>query len=173
MPAMMPRITAVARTAALATAAALSACASYTPKATVGESLDAVQVRNGPPTGSYALPGGGQRLEYARGPFGRHTWMIDVAADGRVAGIEQVLTEARFYEITPGMSADELLLRLGRPSTVSGGGWQGGQYWSYRYQATFCQWFVVGVTPDKRVRDAGMAPDPLCDDDDIPSIARH
>lgn len=170
---MSPRTCSIARAAVIAATAVLCGCASYTPKATPGESLDAVQLRNGPPTGTYALPGGGQRLEYARGPFGRHTWMIDVSADGRVAGIEQVLTETRFYEIRPGMPADEVLLRLGRPSAVSGGGWQGGQYWSYRYQATFCQWFVIGVTPQRQVRDAGMAPDPLCDDDDFPSIARH
>ncbi len=156
-----------------ASMAMLGACANYTPKVSVGEPLSAVQARNGPPTGTYALPGGGQRLEYARGPFGRHTWMIDVSADGHVAAIEQVLTEARFYEITPGMSAGEVLLRLGRPSSVGGGGWQGGQYWSYRYQATFCQWFVVGITPQRQVRDAGMAPDPQCDDDDVPAIARH
>jgi hypothetical protein len=158
---------------ALASATMLVACANYTPKVSVGEPLEAVQARNGPPTGIYALSGGGQRMEYARGPFGRHTWMIDVGADGRVAGIEQVLTEARFYEITPGMPADEVLLRLGRPSAVGGGGWQGGQYWSYRYQATFCQWFVIGITPQRQVRDAGMAPDPQCDDDDVPAIARH
>jgi hypothetical protein len=151
----------------------LAGCANYVPRASAGETLADVQSHNGPPTGRYDLPGGGQRIEYARGPYGKHTWMIDVGADSKVISVQQVLTEKRFYEITPGMPADEVLLRLGRPSAVGGGGWQGGQYWSYRYQATFCQWFVIGITPQRQVRDAGMAPDPQCDDDDVPAIARH
>lgn len=156
----------IARHAAALALATLAGCASYTPTVNVGEPIAAVEARNGAPTGRYPLPGGASRVEYARGPFGKHTWMIDVDAAGRVTAVEQVLTENRFWTIRPGMAADEVLQTLGRPSQVRASGWQPGQYWSYRYETFFCQWFVVGITPERTVRDAGFTPDPICDFDD-------
>jgi hypothetical protein len=119
----------------------------------------------GPPTGRHALPQGGTRLEFARGPFGKHTYMVDVDPQGRVLGWQQVLDEAHFNAVPPGITADELRFRLGRPSNVRGGGWQGGEVWSYRYDAIFCQWWQASVI-DGRVRDAAYAPDPMCEVND-------
>lgn len=116
----------------------------------------------GSPTGRRALPDGGTRLEFARGPFGRHTWMVDVDAAGRVTRWFQALDEAAFARVLPGQPAADLLLTLGRPSQVRHGGWQGGEVWSWRYEAVFCQWFEVSVK-DGRVVDAAYTPDPLCD----------
>ena len=116
----------------------------------------------GPPTARRALPEGGTRLEFARGPFGRHTWMVDLDAGGRVARWFQALDEAAFARVTPGQDQAALLLALGRPSHVRHGGWQGGEVWSWRYEAIFCQWFEVSVK-DGRVVDAAYSPDPLCD----------
>ncbi|MFO1340645.1 MAG: hypothetical protein U1F53_20895, partial [Burkholderiaceae bacterium] len=126
----------------------------------------------GPPTGRYALPQGGQRLEFARGPYGKHTFMIDLGTDGRVQRWEQVLSEAQFNQIVPGMTTDELRLRIGRPGEVMGI-WRGATVWSWRYETPFCQWFRVTVEPDGRhVRDSGYGPGPLCEvndpDDGIP-----
>jgi len=158
--AMTHRIVLCSAVAALALA---SACTGYAPgRLEPGHGTDEVTRQLGAPTGRHARPQGGTRLEFARGPFGRHTYMVDVDANGRVIGWRQVLTEADFAAIAAGMTRDELLFRLGRPSHTRGGGWQPGEVWSYRYDAIFCQWFQVSVVAD-RVRDASYGPDPLCE----------
>ena len=149
----------------LAAVVLVAACASssYGPSGIrAGSTADDVQSRMGLPTGRYALPQGGTRLEYARGPHGKHTFMIDLDSQDRVANVQQVLTEANFGTINAGMPRDELLMRLGRPSHVRSGGRQGGEVWSYRYNWTFCAWFQVSVI-DGRVHDAAYAADPTCD----------
>ena len=60
-------------------------CASYGPSSLrVGQSADEATRQMGVPTARYARTDGGSRLEFARGPFGKHTYMVDVDADGRV-----------------------------------------------------------------------------------------
>jgi hypothetical protein len=142
-----------------------AACASYGPGSLhpgqpVGEATRAM----GLPTARYAMPGGGTRLEFARGPFGKHTYMVDVDAAGRVTTWSQVLTETNFDALKPGTPVQDLLTMLGTPAHRRGGGWQGGEVWSWRYQATFCQWFQVSVIEGK-VRDMSYGPDPMCDID--------
>jgi hypothetical protein len=51
------------------------------------------------------MPDGTQRLEFARGPFGRHTYMVDLDAQGRVANVEQVLDARHFARVTPARRA--------------------------------------------------------------------
>ncbi len=149
----------------------LASCASYGPgKLAVGQSSDEVVRALGMPTARYALSDGASRLEFARGPYGKHTFMVDVDAASRVSAWKQVLTEPNFDTIKPGMTSQALLLTLGTPSHRRSGGWQGGEVWSYRYQATFCQWFQVSVVEGK-VRDAAYAPDPACDIDDSRRVA--
>ena len=144
----------------------LAACTGYAPvNVTPGQTADQVAQSLGPPTGRYTLPDGRSRLEYARGPFGKHTWMIDLDAAGKVASIEQVLTETKFGGVTPGMTRDQVLVTLGHPSNRRGA-FRNTELWSYRYETPFCQWFVVTMNPDGRVRDSGYVPDPLCDAND-------
>jgi hypothetical protein len=130
----------------------------------------AVRQAWGQPTGRYALPGGGSRLEYATGPYGRQTWMVDLDASGRSTGPPRDVLERRSLEAAqaevPGMTRDELLRRLGRPGDVRSGGWQGGQVWSWRFESPFCLWFQTSIGDDGRVRDGAFGPDPLCDHDD-------
>ena len=119
----------------------------------------------GEPTSRYALPAG-SRLEYATGPYGRTTWMVDLDGDGRVLGAQQVLADRHLQAVQgllPGMTRDELLRTLGRPGERRGGGWQGGEVWSWRYDNPFCLWFQVSIGDDGRVRDGAFGPDPLCD----------
>jgi hypothetical protein len=143
----------------------LAACAGYGPSGVrPGDSADAVTKAMGAPTARYALPQGGTRLEFARGPFGKHTYMVDLDPQGRVTGWNQVLTEPNFESVRDGWSQDELLTRLGTPSHRRSGGRQGGEVWSYRYDAVFCQWFQVSVKGG-RVSGTGYGPDPLCDVD--------
>jgi hypothetical protein len=131
-----------------------------------GASAEAIRARLGEPTGRYAMPGGGTRLEYARGPFGRETWMLDVDAGGALLKATQVLDEATFATIRAGMTRDEVLRIIGRPSDVGYVGWQRQTVWNYRYSSPFCQWFQVGLSEAGIVEDTGYGPDPLCDDVD-------
>lgn len=54
--------------------------------------------------------------EYPLGPEGVRTYMMTVDAQGTVERIEQVLTEANFRRITPGMTMPEVRRILGRQS---------------------------------------------------------
>jgi len=142
----------------------LAGCAGYGPGDLRPGSLEAdVRARMGEPTGRYALPAGASKLEYARGPMGKHTYMVEVDADGRVRGWEQVLTEPRFDAIAIAAPQDAVRQQLGRPSE-SRVGWRGvGVVWSYRYESLFCRWFQVWLV-DGRVREAAYAADPMCEE---------
>lgn len=155
------------RTASLAAAGLLAACQTYSPEHFVpGTPLAQVEAAVGPRTAAYPQPDGGQRVEYARGPFGRHTFMVDVDAAGRVTGVEQVLTEANFARIATGHTRDQVLRVIGHPSNVGFIGYQQRALWSYRYDAIFCTWYQVSFDATDTVVDTGYGPDPLCDRDE-------
>lgn len=145
-------------------ACALSACASYGPSGLPnGSTTEQVQARMGTATGRYVLPNGGQRLEFARGPMGKHTYMLDFDASGRLQQTEQVLTEANFLALKIGMTKDEVLQRIGRPSDVTTLSRQQHRLWSYRYETPFCIWFQVSLDTADRVAELGHNVDPMCD----------
>jgi hypothetical protein len=151
-------------TAATATAVLLGGCAiPFKPGQTEAEVIAAA----GPPTGRYVMPDGTRRLEYATGPMGRHTWMVDLDAQGRVQQVEQVLSEMTFLKITDGMARDDVLRLIGRPAHRQRE-WMNKETWFWRYPTNDCLW--VGVTmlpPDWKVQHgAGYLPDPICDDND-------
>lgn len=86
---------------ALLAAALLAGCAvgaGLQPGASRAEVLE----RMGRPTASVALPGGGERLQYSKQPFGQATWMADLDAAGRLVSLRQVLQQAEFERIVPG-----------------------------------------------------------------------
>ena len=158
------RIFAVTFAVTFPLAALLAGCAGYAPTGIAPGQPESDVVRAmGPPTGRYALPGGGARLEYARGPYGRHTYMIDLDGAGRVERVAQVLTEANVLRVAPGMGRNDLLLLLGRPGEVFGVAVRPAQVWNWRYPTNDCLWFQVTLTLDGRVLDAGRGVDPHCD----------
>ena len=83
--------------AAVLGAALLASCASSsTPQdLPLGSTEAQVIARMGPPTGRYTLENGGTRLEFARGPQGRATYMVDFDAAGGSTVWDQVLTPQR------------------------------------------------------------------------------
>jgi hypothetical protein len=148
----------------------LAACASYGPGGiAAGESADTVVQRMGPPTARHALPDGGTRLEFARGPFGRDTYMIDVDASQRVTRVRQVLDERTFEALPLGLSREEVRAQIGTPSNTMRIARQNLDIWSYRYFSNFCQWFQVSmdISTGKMV-EKGYGPDPMCDFPDGP-----
>jgi hypothetical protein len=145
----------------------VSACASYGPQSlSPGASVEVATHAMGAPTSEATLPGGERRLEYARGPFGKHTYMLDFDAQGRLLHWEQVLTEARFNAIHGGMDSAEVLAQIGHASEQRYIGWQKQVVWAYRYETPFCQWFQVGIDPQGKVVDTAYGPDPMCDVND-------
>jgi hypothetical protein len=95
--------------------------------------------------------------------------MVDMDAGGRVLRWRQVLDEPTFAQVRTGDSREAVLQRLGRPSERWGGGRQGGEVWSYRYDTPLiCQWFQVSLDDRGHVTGTGFAPDPMCEVRDPP-----
>lgn len=132
-------------------------------KVRAGQSEAQVLSAMGPATGRYPLAGGAQRLEFARGPAGRTTWMVDLDAGGRVLQIEQVLNGRHFEQVLDGMPRDALLRLLGRPAARQRE-YQDRETWSWRYETHDCLWLRVTLSADGRVLGgAAHMTDPACD----------
>lgn len=142
----------------------LAGCAGPQPLQVRGGQTEAEMLAlMGPPTGRYAMPGGVQRVEFARGPMGVWTWMVDLDAGGRVLQINQVLRPAYFNQVQEGMTRDDLLRLLGRPAARQGE-WQNRETWSWRYDNHDCLWLRVTLDAQGRVwGGASTLPDPICD----------
>jgi len=159
-------MTAARRAAMPALLALLGGCAAYgPPRLATGTPPEAARDALGTPTGEYSRPDGGTRLEYARGPFGRHTWMLDYDAQRRLQGWQQVLDEPNFNRLRPGMTEAEVLYALGRPSERQWLPRQQHRLWSYRYEDPLCRWFQVSLDNAGRVAELGYGPDPFCEQD--------
>lgn len=131
-----------------------------------GTSIEEARHSFGGPTGQYPLPGGGTRLEFAQGAFGKQTYMLDFDAAGRLVSKQQVLTPDVFATIKPGMTQVEVLSRIGRPAFVFPVGWQQLQVWNYRFGGLEgdCVLFQVSISnPTGTVSEAGQGYDPACD----------
>lgn len=130
---------------------------------TPGQNEAAVLAVMGSPTGRHALEGGARRLEYARGPLGYETWMVDLDATGRVTSVEQVLQPRRFAQVRRGMAEADLVRLLGRPTARQR------QYLDrvtlyWRHSPYDCVWFGVTLSPQGKALDnGGDVPDPRCD----------
>lgn len=146
----------------------LLACAGYGPsKNDLGISRAELVQRMGPPDQERQV-GGVTRLEFPRGPMGRHTWFVYLDAAGRVARWEQALTEANFTKVLPGMGDGDVSLLLGRPSERTRLARQRGDVWSYRYENNACLWFQVEMSAEHQVRSAGYGTPPECELRDSP-----
>jgi hypothetical protein len=149
-------------------AAALAACGSLRPAASLppGTAIDEARHALGGVSGEYALAGGGTRLEFRQGSFGRETYMLDFDASGRLVTSRQVLTPQTFATILPGMTQDDVLFRIGRPAFIVPVGWQKLQVWSYRFGGLDgdCVVFQVSISnANHTVTDTGPNTDPACD----------
>jgi outer membrane protein assembly factor BamE (lipoprotein component of BamABCDE complex) len=140
----------------------LTACTTYNPPANMTSLTQEQLVAQMGAPDQVRQTASGTRLEFPRGPWGHHTWFVDVGPDGKIAKAEQVLTEENFNRITPGMAQDDVRQALGRPSHVQGLARNRGMVWSYRYENHFCQWFQIEITQEHQVRSTGYAQPPEC-----------
>jgi hypothetical protein len=151
--------------AALVALVAAAGCATFAPGALPpGTPISEARSVLGGPTGEFPLADGGTRLEFSRGAFGRQAWMLDFDAGGRLVHTEQVLDPDHFATIAIGMTADDVRIRLGRPSHVFNVGWQKLTVWNYRWWQGDCVWYQVSISQETgRVAEAGYGSDPACD----------
>lgn len=142
----------------------MAGCGSYSPQALApGSSIDATTQAMGRPTAEYPLAAAGKRLEFARGPAGLHTYMLDFDAAGKLVSWNQVLAPETFNSITKGQGREEVLRTIGHPGKEFGV-WSGQQtIWAYSFESVYCQWFLVGLDPQRQVSSASYGPDPRCE----------
>lgn len=111
----MIRVVAIVRRAfLLAGPLLLAACASFSgyglkPGAAT---LEDVVSTMGQPAMRWTDPDGRQQLAYPRGPQATETFMVHIAADGRLERIEPVLDTQHFARIVAGQSDQAAVLRV-------------------------------------------------------------
>jgi len=83
-----------------------------------GESREAdVIALYGQPTRIWPEADGARTLEYSTQPMGKHCYMVHLAADGRLLGIEDGLTPQSRARIEPGMTPEQVSRILGQERT--------------------------------------------------------
>ena len=95
--------------------------------------------------------------EYPLGPEGVRTYMMTVNAQGTLEKIDQVLTEANFKRIQPGMTITEVRRILGRNSKEQRHGATPNEL-THKYKfnnGTEDQYFDVTYNAEGRVREVG------------------
>jgi hypothetical protein len=144
--------------------ALLAACAGpQVMKVGVGQTEAEMLAAMGTPSGRYPLPDSSQRVEYAKGPMGRVTFMFDVDSSGRIKSAEQVLTRQQFSKIRPNMTKDEVQLILGRPGERQPE-YMNKETWSWRYETYECLWAQMTFNAAGRAMDGiSYQADPRCD----------
>ncbi len=140
----------------------LQACTTYSPSnSMLGMSVSDVIEAMGKPDREIRLTEG-TRLEFPRGPKGKHTYFVNFDEQGKLVSWQQVLTEERFKKILPGMPEEEIVNLIGSGKERFGLARNRGYVWSYRYQTPLCQWFQIEFTAEKKVRSVGYGLPPEC-----------
>ncbi len=141
----------------------IGGCAGYGPsKDFIGLTRSETIARLGPPNPLPADLGSAQRLDFPRGPYGKHTYAVYFDAHGIATGYQQLLTDENFAHIVPGLDESEVVDLIGVSNSRFGLARDRGYVWSYRYVTPLCQWFQVEFTAEKKVRSAGYSLPPEC-----------
>jgi hypothetical protein len=142
--------------------ALLAGCAGYSPgPQVIGKDQAFVVTLMGEPAARQSLSGG-YRLVYPRGPYGRHTYFVDLNEQGRVIQWEQVLTEENFKRIEPGNTQAAVEALIGPSFIKSQLARNRGEVWAYRFETPFCIWFEIEFSAQGLVRSAGHGFPPEC-----------
>jgi hypothetical protein len=140
--------------------AAFAGCAS--PRSFVpGSSIVDMRARAGTPTDIRFDRNGDELWEYAQGPEGFETYLVRVAADGKVKEVSQLLTDDQLMKITPGtMTKADVRNLLGRPSDETFT--SAGTVWSWRFKRMGVQpgYLTVRFNPDNTVMERIAIIDP-------------
>jgi outer membrane protein assembly factor BamE (lipoprotein component of BamABCDE complex) len=88
----------------------------------------------GQPSFEWKEPDGTVTWEFPRGPSGSVTYMVDLRPDGVLKEIRQVLTEAYFAKIQPGLSQDEVRKLIGKPAGSMTFPLKKEEVWSWKFE---------------------------------------
>ena len=141
---------------------ALAACATDPARLSLGISRETVLQQSGPPTATYAMPGGGERLQYSRAPSGFTVTNVDLDASGRVVSVRQELEDGMFdITVKPFVwHVDDILRTYGRPFEISRVLAYDGQIWAWHYMSNNTpRLFYIYVSPDGLVERFHTADD--------------
>ena len=132
----------------VATALVVAGCATYGGSSMfAGGSTEAeVRATMGAPALTFDEGGGAKRLVYPRGPLGLETYMADIAPDGRVVSMRNVLKDDTFYGVHAGMTKDEILRLIGPPGDRMAYPLSHTHSWDYRYMDTWGYRAIFSVT---------------------------
>jgi len=108
-----------------------------TPDAYVGRSVSALTAQFGAPAAEYRNSDGSRVLVYPWSPLGKATYMADVGPEGTVRSVRQVLNDASFQAIEPGMGRDEVLRLIGPPTATMAFPRRAQVAWEYLFRDTF------------------------------------
>ena len=93
-----------------------------------------VVARLGPPTATFALASGAERLLYSELPAGYAAYNLDFDSAGQLVRNEQVLTQARFEQIPSGVwTKADLQRTFGNPMRVERVARFDGDIWTYHF----------------------------------------
>jgi len=116
----------------------------------------------GPVTEVRGLPGGGSLRYYSREPYGREIYVARIGADGKLAALEQRLTEETVAKLRIGTTRDEDVRELiGPPYRVDEFPRLQRRVWTYKmYSGTSPKDLYVQFSPDRVVREVMLLDDP-------------
>jgi hypothetical protein len=120
----------------------------------IGQSTeDDIRRTAGQPEMVWSSDDGTRHLDYPRGPEGTSTWRVMIDPDGRVRGIEQLLTAQNFANVRIGQTREEIRRLLGKPTKVEVFQLKSEEVWGYRWMENPTErgFFNVHFGPDERV----------------------
>ncbi len=120
-----------------------------------------VRARFGEPAAVYPEDDGSRTFEYPRQPEGQSNYMITIGPDGKMSALRQVLKQADFETIRPGLDKAEVRRRLGRPAATQVFALKNQEVWDWRYlEDQQPRVFSVTFDMDGRVLSTASAVDP-------------
>ena len=149
----------------------LQGCASYDGRGLVpGSSVADVERIMGQPKEKIPGPDGDTTWFYPHNPFGRHTYAVQIAPDGRVRSVEQRLTVANMQRVVANASTmRDVRLLFGPPNRVLRNHQGDRQVWEYRMfnQIDIPHQLYVQYSDDGVVREMLFLRDPSMDMPDV------
>ena len=105
---------------------------------------------------------GSQVFEYARGPEGFETWMVQIGPDGIYRGMKNALVPENLARVQPGMTRDDLRRLLGKPGSEESFPAKGEIVWTWRVKGdvSATEMFHAHLDADGRVLRTSRSPDP-------------
>ena len=141
----------------------LVGCASLFIELVPGSSREPdVIAKFGTPAATRELADGSKVLEYPREPEGRENWRVTLAPDGTVRSVEQLVDEPTFARIVPGMTRDQVLEALGRPTEEKSYSVlkEDAVSWRYVEFGNRVMFFNAHFDPSGRLKYTSRTPDP-------------